>query len=273
MTLAKRIIPCLDVSSQGRVVKGTGFKKLMDAGDPVERASYYDKEGADEIVFLDISASHENRDTLLEVVRKTAEVVFIPLTVGGGIRSVEDVRRILASGADKVSINTAAVKDPDVIRRCSEVFGSQCIVYSIDIERVYTEEKDEDLGGKTVLRTEEGECWWRIRIYGGRKPVDLDAFEWAEHVVGEGAGEVLVSSLDYDGTGKGYDIPFLRELSRRVRVPIVASSGVGRLEHILSAFKEGNADAALAASIFHYGKYSIRDVKKYLSEHGVEVRL
>ncbi len=273
MTLAKRIIPCLDVSSQGRVVKGTGFRKLVDAGDPVERASYYDKEGADEIVFLDISASHENRDTLLKVVRKTAEVVFIPLTVGGGIKSVEDVRTILASGADKVSINTAAVNDPDVIRRCSEVFGSQCIVSSIDIERVYIRDKNEDLGGKTVLKTDDGECWWRICIYGGRKPVDVDAFEWAEQVVRNGAGEILVSSLDFDGTGKGYDITFLRELSNRVRVPVVASSGVGKLEHILSAFTEGNADAALAASIFHYGKYSIQDVKRYLLKHGVEVRL
>lgn len=273
MPLAKRIIPCLDVSSEGRVIKGIGFKKHMDAGDPVELASYYDKEGADEITFLDISASHEHRDTMLDVVRKTAEAVFIPLTVGGGIRSVEDVRETLASGADKVGINTAAVNDPDVINRCSDVFGSQCIVSAIDIERVYVEGDKTDHKDKTVMRTEEGECWWRISIYGGRKPVNMDALRWAEEMVERGAGELLVSSLDFDGTRKGYDIIFLKELSRRVRVPIIASSGVGKLEHILAAFKEGDADAALAASIFHYKMYSIQEVKRYLSEHGIEVRL
>jgi len=271
--LAKRIIPCLDVNSQGRVIKGIGFRRHVDVGDPVELASYYDREGADEIVFLDISASHENREIILGVVRRTAEGVFIPLTVGGGISSVEDVRRILASGADKVSINTAAVNDPSIINRCSEVFGSQCIVSAIDIERVYVQTGGGDAEGKTVLKTDEGECWWRISIYGGRKPVNKDAFSWASEVVERGAGELLVSSLDFDGTGKGYDIPFLRELSRRVRVPIIASSGVGELEHILAALTEGNADAALAASIFHYGRYRIRDVKRYLSAHGVEVRL
>ena len=273
MPLAKRIIPCLDVSSEGRVTKGTGFRKHRDAGDPVELASYYDREGADEIAFLDISASYENRNILLEVLRKTAEVVFIPLTVAGGIRSVEDVRRILASGADKIAINTAAVNDPDLIRRCSEVFGTQCIVSAIDIERVYTPEGEEGLEGKTVLRTDEGECWWRISIFGGRKPVNIDAFQFAEEVVGKGAGELLVSSLDFDGTGKGYDIAFFKELTSKVRVPVIASSGVGKLEHILSALTEGGADAALAASIFHFGIYSIQEVKRYLSEHGVEVRL
>ena len=273
MPLAKRIIPCLDVSSEGRVIKGVGFREPIDAGDPVELASYYDKEGADEIVFLDISASHENRDTMLKVVRRTAEVVFIPLTVGGGIRSAEDVRRLLASGADKVSINTAAVNEPDVINKCSEVFGSQCIVSAIDIERVYVRDGESGHEDKTVLKTDEGDCWWRVSIYGGRNPVNIDAFQWAEEVVDRGAGELLVSSLDFDGTRKGYDIVFLKEVSKRVKVPLVASSGVGKLEHILSAFTEGNADAALAAGIFHYKVYSIRDVKNYLNEHGVEVRL
>ncbi len=273
MTLAKRIIPCLDVSSQGRVIKGIGFHRHTDAGDPVELAAHYDSEGADEIAFLDISASHENREIMLGIVRKTAEAVFIPLTVAGGIRSAEDVRKTLASGADKVGINTAAVNDPDVITRCSEVFGSQCIVSAIDIERVYTDGDEADREGKTVLKTDEGACWWRVSIYGGRKPVNIDAFQWAEEVVKRGAGELLVSSLDFDGTRRGYDIVFLKELSKRVNVPIIASSGVGKLEHILSAFTEGNCDAALAASIFHYGTYSIRDVKTYLSGHGIEVRL
>ncbi len=269
--LAKRIIPCLDVMN-GRVVKGVGFKGLRDAGDPVELASYYYEQGADEILFLDITASYEKRDIMIDVVERTSEAIFIPFTVGGGIRDIEDIRLILSSGADKVSINTAAVKNPELIRRSARMFGSQCIVSSIDIKRVYVR-SEEEAPDKTVLETPQGKCWWSIYIYGGRKMVDLDAFKWAEKVTDLGAGEIVVSSLDFDGTKQGYDIEFLRELSRRVSVPIIASSGAGNLKHILDALTIGGADAALAASIFHYGIYSIREVKEYLAENGVTVRI
>jgi len=269
--LAKRIIPCLDMMD-GRVVKGVRFKELKDAGDPVELASHYYEEGADEIVFLDITASHGKRNILINVVERTADAIFIPFTVGGGIRSLEDIRSILCGGADKISINTAAVKNPEVIRESSRIFGSQCIVSSIDVKRVYVTDESE-APQKTVLDTAEGRCWWSICIYGGRTEVEMDAMKWAERVVELGAGEILVSSLDFDGTKQGYDLTFLSELSERVSVPIIASSGAGTLDHILDALTIGKADAALAASIFHYGTYTIREVKEYLAEHNVTVRL
>ncbi|MFQ6085396.1 MAG: imidazole glycerol phosphate synthase subunit HisF [Candidatus Bathyarchaeia archaeon] len=268
--LAKRIIPCLDMKA-GRVVKGIGFKRLRDAGDPVELASRYSDQGADELVFLDITASHERRDTLIDVVKRTAEVLFIPFTVGGGIRKLEDIRKILCSGADKIAINTAAVLDPSIIRRSARVFGSQCIVSSIDVKRVYLGARDR-APGKNVLETPRGRCWWDVYIYGGRKPVGMDALGWAEKVVELGAGEIMASSLDFDGTKEGYDTVFLRELSNRVGVPIIASSGAGHPQHMLEALTTGKADAVLAASIFHYGEYTVREVKDFLAKHGIPVR-
>ncbi len=270
MVLTKRVIPCLDMK-EGRVVKGIGFRRLRDAGDPVQLAKHYDDEGADEIVLLDISASAEKRKTLVDVVRRTAEVLFIPFTVGGGIGSTEDIREILANGADKVAINTAAVREPMLVRRASESFGSQCIVVSIDVKRVYV--KGEDPQGRVVLETPEGRCWWDVFIYGGSKRVEIDAIQWAEMAVALGAGEIVASSLDFDGTKRGYDNIFLRALSERVQVPVVASSGAGSPEHMLEGLTLGRADAVLAASIFHYGTYSIREVKEYLAQHNMPIRL
>lgn len=269
--LAKRIIPCLDMKN-GRVVKGIKFKELIDAGDPAELASYYYEEGADEIVFLDITASFEKREILIDVVKRTSESVFIPFTVGGGIRSIKDIRDILCSGADKVAINTSAVEDPSLIRESARVFGSQCIVSSIDVRRVYIDDKSEVLG-KTILNTPQGKCWWSIFTYGGRKQIEMDAIKWTEQVVELGAGEILVSSLDFDGTKKGYDLILLKALSERIKVPLIASSGAGEPKHILDALTIGKADAALAASIFHYGKYRIKEVKEYLFESNVLVRM
>ena len=256
---------------EGRVVKGIGFRKLRDAGDPVELAKHYDDEGADEIVLLDISASAERRKTLIDVVRRTADMLFIPFTVGGGIGSTEDIREVLSNGADKVAMNTAAVRDPMVIRRASESFGSQCIVASIDVKRVFV--KGEEPQGKVVLDTPQGRCWWDVFIYGGSKSVGIDAIQWAEMAAALGAGEIVASSLDFDGTKRGYDNTFLRALSERVQVPVVASSGAGSPEHMLEGLTLGKADAVLAASIFHYGTYSIGEVKEYLAGHGVPVRL
>ncbi len=253
--LAKRIIPCLDVKD-GRVVKGTKFLELRDAGDPVEVARVYDKEGADELCFLDITASHENRGTILDVVRRTAEEVFMPLTVGGGIRNLDDIRNLLNAGADKVSINTAAVFDPNFVERAAERFGSQCIVVAIDAKR-----KGSGVRG------------WEVFTHGGRKPTGLDAIEWAKKMEGFGAGEILLTSMDRDGTKDGYDIELTKSVSEAVGIPVIASGGVGNPEHICQGFIEGKADAALAASIFHYKEYSIRQVKDYLKERGVEIRL
>lgn len=267
--LAKRIIPCLDVK-QGRVVKGVRFRELRDAGDPVELALRYYEQGADELIFLDITASYEGRATLIPLVERIADVLYIPFTVGGGVRSLEDIYRILHAGADKVSINTAAVQNPSIIKEASKVFGRQCIVVSIDAKRVYTEVERTD---RNIVETDRGYCWWEVYIYGGRQPTNIDALRWAEEAVKLGAGELLVSSLDFDGTKQGYDLTLLRELSRRVSVPIIASSGAGDLKHILEALTIGGADAALAASIFHYGKYTVREVKEYLARHGVPVRL
>lgn len=258
--------------TEGRVVKGIKFKELKDAGDPVELAAFYNEEGADELVFLDITASYEKRDILIDVVSRTADRIFIPFTVGGGIRNIEDIRQILSHGADKVTINTAAVKNPNLIKESAGIFGSQCIVSSVDIKRVYVSDESE-APDRIVLETPEGKCWWSIYIYGGREEVKLDAFKWCEKVVELGAGEFMISSLDFDGTQKGYDLIFLRELSDRVPVPIIASSGAGTPEHLLEALTIGNSDAALAASIFHYGTYSIKEIKEFLAKKGVSVRL
>jgi cyclase len=249
--LAKRIVPCLDVAG-GRVVKGVNFEGLRDAGDPVERAALYERQGADEIVFLDITASVERRDTLVDLVSRTSESVFIPFTVGGGVRTVEDIGRVLAAGADKVGINTRAVEEPDLVNRGAEAFGSQCIVVAIDAKR-------------------SGDRW-EVFTHGGRTPTGLDALEWAREVVARGAGELLVTSIDADGTRAGYDIPLLRALAEWAPVPIVASGGAGSLDDFRGALQEGGADAALAASVFHYGTYTVGQVKDYLAEHGVAVR-
>ena len=250
--LAKRIIPCLDVKD-GRVVKGTRFLDLRDAGDPVENAKHYDQQGADEIAFLDITASHEKREIIIHVVRRTAEQIFIPLTVGGGVRRLEDIRKLLKAGADKVSINTAAVKDPSLVERASKRFGSQCIVIAIDAKR----------RGKG----------WEVFTHGGRVPTGIDALLWASRVEKLGAGEILLTSMDRDGTKDGYDIELTRTISERVGIPVIASGGVGTLEHLYEGLIFGKADAVLAASIFHYREYTVEQVKKYLKERGVVVRL
>ncbi|MCK4947254.1 MAG: imidazole glycerol phosphate synthase subunit HisF [Candidatus Aureabacteria bacterium] len=250
--LAKRIIPCLDVK-EGRVVKGINFEGLKDAGDPVEIAEVYDRAGADELVFLDITASHEKRKIMIDVVKKTAEKCFMPLTVGGGISSLEDIRELLKSGADKVSINTPVVKNPQFVKEASSMFGSQCIVVAIDAKRVC-----------------EGK--WQIYINGGRTPARRDAVEWALEVEKLGAGEILLTSMDSDGTKNGYDIELTGKISSAVRIPVIASGGAGTCEHILKVLTDGMADAALAASIFHYREIEIEEVKDYLKKHGVCVR-
>ena len=250
--LAKRVIPCLDVKD-GRVVKGVRFVDLRDAGDPVEAALAYDAQGADELVFLDITASHEDRDIMLDVVRRTAEGVYMPLTVGGGVRSIEDVRRLLRAGADKVSLNTAALERPTLIREAAERFGSQCIVIAIDARR-------------------EGASWG-VYSHGGRRPVGRDAVEWAREAGALGAGEILLTSMDRDGTKDGYDLELTRAISQAVQVPVIASGGAGSLEHLWEGLVEGCADAVLAASIFHFGIYTIAEAKAYLSDRGVPVRL
>jgi len=252
--LARRIIPCLDVRA-GRVVKGVAFVDLRDAGDPVECATRYDASGADEIALLDITASHEGRGTWLDVVSKTAEATFVPLTVGGGVREVADVRALLTAGADKVSINTAAVKDPSLLERCAGSWGSQAIVVAIDAKR--------SASGKS----------WEVYIHGGRTATGLDALAWADKAVRLGAGEILLTSMDRDGTKEGYDLELTRAVADAVGVPVIASGGVGTLEHLRQGLVEGRADAALAASIFHMGQHTIGEAKQYLAEHGVPVRL
>jgi cyclase len=252
--LAKRIIPCLDVKD-GRVVKGVRFVDLRDAGDPVEISRRYDREEADELVFLDITASHEKREILIDVVRKTAEQVFMPLTVGGGIRTIEDIRSLLLAGADKVSINTAAVADPDFVRRAAERFGSQCTVVAIDARAV------PGRPGK-----------WEVYTHGGRRPTGLDAVAWARRMDECGSGEILLTSMDRDGTRDGYDIPLTRAIADAVRIPVIASGGVGTLAHLLEGVTAGGADAVLAASIFHYGEHTVGEAKEYLRAHGVPVR-
>jgi imidazole glycerol-phosphate synthase subunit HisF len=250
--LAKRIIPCLDVNA-GRVVKGVKFLELRDAGNPVEIACLYDRQGADELCFLDITASHENREIILDVVARTADQVFMPLTVGGGINRVEDIRRLLRAGTDKVSINTGAVNRPNFVSEAAELFGSQCIVVAVDAKRVSDH--------------------WEVFTHGGRKPTGIDACDWAERMERYGAGEILLTSMDRDGTKAGYDLELTRAVSDRVSIPVIASGGVGNLQHIYDGLTQGKASAALAASIFHYREYSIAECKNYLHGRGIPVRL
>ncbi len=254
--LAYRVIPCLDVD-QGRVVKGTNFLRLRDAGDPVEVAARYEQEGADELVFLDITASHEKRDIMIEVVRRTAEQVMMPLTVGGGIRTIEDIRKLLNAGSDKVSINSAACLDPRFVQEAAARFGSQCIVVNIDPKRVQRD-------GREV---------WEVHIHGGRTPTGLEAVAWAREVERLGAGEIVLTSMDCDGTKDGYDLEITAAVSEAVSIPVVASGGAGCPEHLADAILVGKANAALAASIFHFGEYSIRETKQIMSERGIPVRL
>jgi len=250
--LAKRIIPCLDVRD-GRVVKGTNFVNIRDAGDPVELGKRYDDQGADELVFLDITASHEKRGTTVEMVKKVAREIFIPFTVGGGISSIESIEMILKSGADKVSINTSAVEDPSLVKKSSSFFGSQCIVVAVDAKRC--------------------ENGWEVYTHGGRKPTGIDALKWMQEVQELGAGEILLTSMDCDGTQTGYDLELHKAVDKILSIPVIASGGAGNLESIGEVLTEGRADAALAASIFHYGTYTVKDVKEYLAKIGVEVRI
>ncbi|MCW4046415.1 MAG: imidazole glycerol phosphate synthase subunit HisF [Candidatus Bathyarchaeota archaeon] len=266
MPLAKRIVPCLDVTC-GRVVKGINFLNLKNAGDPVELAKRYSDEGADELVFLDITASADNRNILRGVVEGVARAISIPFTVGGGIRNVSDARLVLCSGADKVSVNTAAVENPQVITRLADVFGQQCVVVAIDAKR-----RRYKAEGKITVETREGPVWFEVYTYGGRKPTGIDAVGWALRAAELGAGEFLVTSMDRDGTEDGYDIELTRVISERVKVPVIASGGAGIPEHFLEVFTKGKADAALAASVFHYNKYPVQVVKKFLREQGVNVR-
>ena len=263
--LAKRIIPCLDVKD-GRVVKGVRFVDLRDAGDPVEAALAYDAQGADELVFLDITASHEGRETMLDVVRRTAEGIYMPLTVGGGIRSIEDVRRLLRAGADKVSLNTAALERPAVIHEAAERFGSQCIVVAIDARGRASR------GGASGEASGEMDRRWTVYTHGGRRPTGRDALEWAREAVELGAGEILLTSMDRDGTKDGYDLELTRAVAEGVTVPVIASGGAGSLEHLWEGLTAGRADAVLAASIFHFGIHTIAEAKAYLRERGVVVR-
>ncbi len=262
---SKRIIPCLDIAG-GRVVKGVKFVELRDAGDPVEAAKAYEAQGADELTFLDITASHEARDTIVEVVRAVARQVFMPLTVGGGIRVAADVRKMLRAGADKVSLNTAALQNPDIINETSAMFGSQCIVLAIDARR------NTDRPGPASSGATPGPSW-TVYTHGGRKPTERDAVAWAREAVQRGAGEILLTSMDKDGTKSGYDLELTRAIAEAVPVPVIASGGVGTLEHFYDGLVAGKADAVLAASVFHFGTFTIPQVKKYLHERGVEVRL
>ena len=251
--LAKRIIPCLDVD-KGRVVKGTNFVELVDAGDPIEQAKFYDREGADELIFLDITASSDNRSTMIDVVRKTAEEVTIPFTIGGGIRTTADMREMLRSGADKVSINTAAVKQPQLINDGAEKFGVQCIVVAIDAKKVW-------------------ENRWKVFVHGGRTETELDVIEWAQECEQRGAGEIMLTSMDRDGTKDGYDVELLKRVTDAVRIPVIASGGAGNLDHLYQAFAKADADAVLAASIFHFRQFTIRQAKEYLRSNNILVRM
>ena len=292
MPLTKRIIPCLDIKD-GRVVKGTKFIGLKDAGDPVERAAAYNEQGADEVVFLDITASKEKRSALLTVIGKAADELFLPLTVGGGIHIVNDITELLRAGADKVSINTGGVKDPELYTRGADIFGNQCIVAAIDVRRRYdidtkitAEALEKESGvkdGTTLIPTSTDPgvitlpdgtpCWYEVVIYGGSTPTGIDAIWWAKEVEARGAGEILLTSMETDGEKDGFDIAITKAVSDAVHVPIIASGGVGTLEHFYDGFTKGNADACLAASVFHYGTYTVGDVKKYLHNRGVDVRI
>lgn len=270
MVLAKRIVPCLDMTA-GRVVKGINFVNLQDAGDPVALAAVYDEQGADEIVFLDITASSDRREILVDVVERTADQVFIPFTVGGGLRTVDDIRMILRAGADKTSINTSAVENPALIAEASKIFGAQCIVTAIDCKRVYVVGPS-DAPENVVLETAQGSCWWEVYTHGGRTPTGKDAILWGEEAVNLGSGEILLTSMDRDGTKEGFDIELTRIFSERLPVPIIASGGCGSAQDIAEVLSTGKADAALAASIFHYGELSIGEVKEFCTEQGIPIR-
>ncbi|HJK03811.1 MAG TPA: imidazole glycerol phosphate synthase subunit HisF [Methanocorpusculum sp.] len=268
MGLTRRIIPCLDLKD-GRVVKGVNFEGLRDAGDPVELARTYNEQGADEVVFLDIAASKNNRQTMVDVIGRAADQLFLPLTVGGGIRTVKDIQEILRAGADKVSLNTAAVKTPEVITEGAKLFGNQCIVLAEDVRRNY-----EMREGVTPVHLADGRiCWYEVVIYGGSHPTGMDAILWAQDAVRRGAGEILLTSMETDGVKTGFDLEITAAISDNVDVPVIASGGVGTLEHFYDGFVKGKADACLAASVFHYGEMTIRDVKEYLASRGVAVRL
>ena len=267
MTLTKRIIPCLDVKN-GRVVKGLHFESIKDAGDPVQLAKKYSDEGADELVFLDITASEEQRETIKTLVKKVAEVIDIPFTVGGGVKTLQHARDILLSGADKVAINTGAVKNPEIITELMELFGKQCIVVAIDAKRNYNTEK-----GKNIFSDGDQKFWFEVFIYGGKKGTELDVIDWAKTVEKLGAGEILLTSIDMDGTQDGYDILLTKEIVNSVSIPVIASGGCGKPDHMLQIFKESNVNAALAASIFHYETHAVNRVKEFLKEHTIPVRL
>jgi cyclase len=268
MVLTKRIIPCLDLKD-GRVVKGCHFIDLRDAGDPVALAQRYNEQGADEVVFLDITASRENRGIILDVIRRAADQLFLPLTVGGGIRTLEDIQQILRAGADKVSMNTSAVNDPALINRAATRFGTQCTVVAVDVRR-----RLDDLQGRTPVPLPGGEtCWYEVVTYGGSRPTGIDALTWVKETEERGAGEILLTSMETDGTKAGFDIPITRAVSEAVGIPVIASGGVGSLEHFYEGFTEGKADACLAASVFHYGEFTVRQVKEYLASRGIPVRL
>jgi cyclase len=268
MVLTRRIIPCLDLK-EGRVVKGTHFISLQDAGDPVELAGRYNDQGADEVVFLDITASKEKRGIIIDVIKRAADQLSLPLTVGGGIRSLDDIQQILRAGADKVSINTSAIKDPALITRSATSFGTQCIVAAIDVRRNFSKKPD-----ATLIQLPDGKtCWYEVVIYGGSRPTGIDAITWAKEVEEKGAGEILLTSMETDGTKNGFDIPITAAVSDATGIPIVASGGVGTLEHFYDGFTKGKADACLAASVFHYGEFTIKEVKEYLRGRGIPVRL
>jgi imidazole glycerol-phosphate synthase subunit HisF len=268
MVLTRRIIPCLDIKD-GRVVKGTHFVELRDAGDPVELAQRYNDQGADEVVFLDITASKEHRGTLIEVIRRAADRLFLPLTVGGGIRSIDDIQAILRAGADKVSINTSAVHEPDLISKSAEVFGTQCIVLAMDVRRNFTKNPC----GTPVMLPDGSICWYEVVIYGGSRPTGIDAIMWAKEAEERGAGEILLTSMETDGTKAGFDIPVTRAISDTCGIPVIASGGVGTFEHFYDGFSNGRADACLAASVFHYGEMTVSAVKRYLALRNIPVRL
>ncbi len=271
--LTRRIIPCLDVTlgpNGGCVVKGVEFVNLRSAGDPVELAKRYNDQGADELVFLDITASHEGRSTMIDVIERTASEVFIPMTVGGGIKTIDEIRALLRAGADKITVNTTAVKDPDFIRRASDIFGSQCIVTAIDCR---SNTNLDDPAAKHIVKRRDGTlAWYEVVIYGGRKPTGLDAIEWAKTIEALGSGEIMLTSMDTDGTKDGYDLHITKAIGEAVRIPVIASGGAGTIEHMYDAFKIANADAALAASIFHFGEYTIGQAKDYLRARNIPVR-
>jgi cyclase len=268
MVLTRRIIPCLDLK-EGRVVKGTHFLGLRDAGDPVELAGRYNEQGADEVVFLDITASKEKRGIIIGLIQRAADELFLPLTVGGGIRSIPDIQQILRAGADKVSINTSAVHDPMLITKGAESFGTQCIVVAMDVRRNFTENRN-----AIPVKLEDGShCWYEVVIYGGSKPTGIDAVAWAREAEERGAGEILLTSMETDGTKKGFDIAITSAISDAAEIPVIASGGVGTLEHFYDGFTRGKADACLAASVFHYGEFTVKEVKEYLRMRGIPVRL